>query len=316
MIDRSLKCRIEKLLEIGESFAAVRLPGEDVVLLVGDSLSNFSVTPWIGGNYSRMPVETPTPEDIYREQLSTLIERLKSRGGKTVLSRVIGVRNNSVNWTDVAENLWELFPDTFGYLFFTPHTGAWLGASPEILMKTFLDGSFTTHALAGTLHINDEWDEKNKNEQHLVEEYIESVLRNFGCTFEKDGPKSLRYGNLKHLSTVYNGFFPDGCDSGAILKELAPTPALAGFPKSQALEDIASLERHDRQCYGGYITLKTDNGSFSFVTIRCIHFDPTSGKGAIYVGGGITPQSDVSAEMKETSVKASPILEIISRLQN
>ena len=65
------------------------------------------------------------------------------------------------------------FPFSFVYCLYTPNTGIWLGASPELLLEQ-LNECFSTIALAGTQRKETftAWLDKEKNEQALVEKFI------------------------------------------------------------------------------------------------------------------------------------------------
>lgn len=312
MIEEMLKKQINRMLDDMVPFAVVRFPGEEPLLLNGQSLADFTVVPWLNKDFEQSVADSVAVED-YNRSLDTLIDRLNKKGmGKTVLSRVIGGQFNGVDWAEVADELWEAFPDTLGYLFYLPKLGAWLGATPETLLKVYNDRRFETQALAGTVNKDECWDDKNIEEQRMVVEYIENVLKEQNLEFEKGKTESIDYGDIKHLSTTFRGILPEGYEYRTLLDALAPTPALAGYPKNEALSDICELEKHQRKCYGGYMTVATTKGVFSYVTIRCVNFDAKTGNAAIYVGGGITMNSDAHAEYLETCRKATRILSILN----
>ena len=315
MISSEIKREITRLLAENSPFAAFRMPGEPPVLVTeGDGIS-FVATPWLGKPFDSDVIPDTTDRDTYLSRLSWLIGQLKQRvRSKTLLSRIFGAIYNNVKWADAAELLWDEFPEAFGFIFNSPSCGAWLGATPETLLKVGVDGRFSTQALAGTLPADMDWDEKNRLEQQIVADYIGNILKNKGIEFTTTGPDSVRFGSIKHLSTAFDGILPENVDIKALLGELAPTPALAGFPKDAALADISLLEQHNRGCYGGYVTVSSDKGSYSFVTIRCVQFDPRSGKAAVYAGGGITPDSVPEVEEKETRLKASRLMQILDSL--
>lgn len=316
MFAPDLKKRLGEALSDGSPFAVIRLPGESPRLIEGfpDS-SELIITGWPGSSPDCSCIPPETPRSTYLENLEKLIGRLKKRGlSKTVFSRIITPESSSTDWIGVAERLWEEFPDCFGYFFFTPTLGAWLGASPELLLEADAAGRFSTVALAGTLRADAEWDEKNIVEQHIVADYIGRVLTDSGASFESDGPHSQLFGKIKHLVTRFTGTLSDPHSYTALLERLAPTPALAGFPKEEAINDIAQLETHSRGCYGGYITVKGAR-TVSFVVIRCVHFNPATSEAAVYVGGGITSDSVPAIEEEETRSKAEALCRIIKSNQ-
>jgi len=326
-INARLRDKAAKLLAEGKSFAIYRLPDKAPKLVdMAGGKADVYISPWLTSFDHNLHIgeitETEpdfnlpeaTPKDRYIERLHHLVKILQGRGmAKTVISRVITGQSQNLDWIKAAEELWNTFPGTFGYLFYTPSTGAWLGASPEKLLVTFAPNHFITHALAGTLPVGVDWNRKNYEEQQMVVDFIEDSLSQMGLKYEEIGPKDLVYGKIKHLLTAFSGEFDNPLDQIVSLHDrLSPTPALSGLPREEALDDIDDIEDHNRGCYGGYITISTDDGVMSYVTIRCAQFDPRDGRWAIYVGGGITPKSDPETEWRETEYKAEKLMEILN----
>ncbi len=330
-INDKIRMKVDEALSSGKSFMLYRIPTySPKFVAAGNKKADCFITPWRekfdnsilinekDWDVDRTPYPIPesTSKQQYQRRLEGLIETLNTRGmAKTVISRIISGENNC-NWIDVAEDLWNAFPDSFGYLFYTPTTGAWLGATPEKLLIAYPPNHFSTQALAGTLPADADWNVKNYEEQQIVVDYIEQILNDTKTPFKAIGPKEVVYGKIKHLSTSFAGLLNQEDSFGhakLLLDRLAPTPALAGYPKGDAFDDIDEIEDHERCCYGGYITvMNKETGNInSYVTIRCVQFDPRTGKWAVYAGGGITPKSDPAVEWEETEAKASKLIEII-----
>lgn len=323
VIEPEIKKQIDRLLADKVPFAAIRKPGEDVKLILSDSEDKFHITPWLGntvsidkpGNgLSEPALPSETPDSIHLENIDKVITDLKKRGtAKTVLSRIFTVDTSIKSWSETAEQLWNFYPDAFGFMFYTSQTGAWLGATPEILLWAGNDGSFTIHALAGTMEKDAAWDEKNRIEHEIVADYIASILDSIGLDYKKESIAELTYSQIKHLLTVFHGTGLEKNLRQQLLNALSPTPALAGYPKKEALDDIAHLEKHSRGCYGGYFTYENRHGSYSMVTIRCAQFDPSAGRASVYAGGGITPDSVSQEELNETYRKAAGLLNVLRK---
>ncbi len=332
LINDRLRKKVGEALAEGKKFMLYRIPEYAPKLVMEkDTRTIAYITPWregyTGTHVINVDDEDPvkpsfhipetTDKQQYISRLESLIPTLASRGNsKTVISRVIAGRAD-VNWIAVAEDLWTAYPNSFGYLFYTPKTGAWLGASPEKLLITIPPNHFTTQALAGTLPVDTDWNVKNYEEQQIVADYIGSVLSKNGIEYKAIGPKDLVYGNIKHLSTTFTGLLNanEPVDQAFdLMKKLAPTPALSGYPRGDAFDDIDDIEDHDRSCYGGHVIILNQQKQCvnSYVIIRCVQFDPVSGKWAIYSGGGITPKSDPETEWNETEAKASKLKELIN----
>ncbi|MDE6301389.1 MAG: chorismate-binding protein [Muribaculaceae bacterium] len=326
LIKDKTRNEVIRLLGEGADFMLYRLPGRTPKLVTARKPKvDVRIIPWnthlsdaiVPDDTAEATFELPseTPEQYYLESLEKIISRLKQRGrAKTVISRVIAGCNPECDWVDIADCLWQKYPDTFGYLFYTSGTGGWVGATPEKLLFTFSPDTFTTCALAGTLPTDVEWNRKNYDEQQMVADFIKDTLTRLGLRFEENGPRTLRYGAIKHLMTNFRGVMDNPeMQIPVLLDSLAPTPALAGLPREDALADIADTELHRRGCYGGYIYVGDDTRVYTFVTIRCAQFDPRDGRWAVYAGGGITPASVPADEWAETCAKSDTLVRLIRK---
>ena len=89
---------------------------------------------------------------------------------------------------------------------------------------------------------------------------------------------------------------------------------VAGTPKDRAVEYILANERHNRECYGGYIG-PFDERSFHFaVNLRSLCFDEHTV--AVFVGSGITDKSVPESEYAETQAKSEVILNTLTKLNH
>ena len=83
-----------------------------------------------------------------------------------------------------------------------------------------------------------------------------------------------------------------------------PTPAVCGFPKDAARKFILENEDYDRAYYSGFLgELNWDDSTDLFVNLRCLQVVDGQ-KVILYVGGGITAESDPKKEWLETVHKA------------
>ncbi len=270
-----------------------------------------------------LPYSVSTSREEYLQKVSILVDRLKRRGGKTVWSRIRcgnlndGVSNdNEERWLSIAHEYFSVNPDTFRFIFFTPLTGSWIGASPERLLSVdFTDRSFSTMSLAGTRRLNKDlpdepWDEKNLYEHELVTRFILSTLADLGIK-ANCGPLITRnLPGLQHLCNEISGYLYNQSPT-EVIDRLNPTPALAGFPVKEALRELTQLETHERRCYGGCLMIEDGNRLDAFVNLRSLHFYGNSY--CIYAGGGITPESIPANEWEETEIKMHTLTEIINR---
>jgi len=200
-----------------------------------------------------------------------------------------------------------LYPRLMIMLFSTPQTGTWLVASPEILV----DGrgcNLHTVALAGTMPYREgypNWSEKNRREQHIVEQYIEQTITPLCNQITKDGPVTMRAGDLVHLRTDFRFIIDEKCALGKLISRLHPTPAVCGMPKDDAYGFIAENEGMNRSYYSGFAgPVGIDAETHLYVSLRCASLCPDV---VLYAGGGIMPESTVEAEWQETERKMMTI---------
>lgn len=256
------------------------------------------------------PWTEPTARQDYGRCLDIVIEHLQDHGGKVVISRTITGDATDVEWVVVADRYFGLHPEAFRYIYFTPRHGFWLGASPELLLSVD-EGKFRTMALAGTREVCEKdkpWSGKNIAEQAVVRNYIVDRLYDLGLDPQCGPTVTVETGNIQHLCTCISGD-AETCTSVEILRSLNPTPALAGYPLSSALEQIVRTEKHPRRCYGGYVAVAGGKSFSAYVNLRCVNFDDM--RWCMYVGGGIMPGSDIDDEWHETEAKSLILKKLI-----
>lgn len=236
---------------------------------------------------------------------------------KAVLSRIRLVEGN---YMELVPKLFQVIcrrhPNAFVYLF-KCEGEFWMGASPEPLLR-LRENRVTTVSLAGTRpfaekHMNiDKWTVKEVLEQEYVTRYIHDVIHAFGIRdYRVSSPYVKKAGNLLHLRTDFSLAF-DRIKGRLwdLVEALHPTPAVAGQPKVDAIRFIKELEPHDREYYTGFLgPLVKDEEIDLFVNLRCLKITPSFL--ALYVGGGITLDSDPSDEWDETRLKAESLLKIL-----
>lgn len=214
------------------------------------------------------------------------------------------------------ERACRLYPRLMVMLFSTPVSGTWLVASPEIL----LDGkghSLHTVALAGTMQFQEglvDWSEKNRQEQNIVEKYIEGTLAQVSDDVLKDGPVTMRAGNLVHLRTDFRFHLNGSLTLGHLVSKLHPTPAVCGMPKKEAAAFIMENEGMDRRYYSGFAgPVDIQGETHLYVALRCAELTSSADGTAatLYAGGGIMPDSDCVSEWMETESKMKTIQNVL-----
>lgn len=255
-------------------------------------------------------------KDEYVSEINRFKVILDSLGyGKIVAARVL-VREISVDPLDIFSSLCKRYNDAFVFMFSTPVTGCWIGASPELLLSS-KNGFLETMALAGTKEsgIEREWDLKNIEEQQMVADYITDCLSIHNLMPAKEETTTVKAGNVEHLCTriFANNNLSDSEQLSILLKDMAPTPALCGMPKETALNAISQNEQFERGCYGGYCGPFHGINDFRFnVSLRCSMIE--NNRIASFAGGGITMRSDPDEEWEETEMKLSTIADIIDEV--
>jgi isochorismate synthase len=234
-----------------------------------------------------------------------------------IISRQIPVKRTDVSLGETFLQLHDQTPNAFTYLVNLPVAGIWMGATPEVLIKS--DGNrFETVSLAGTQVRkpgNEEyfWSTKDIEEQAFVSRYMLDVFFNFDIhQYKTVGPESMESGKVAHLKTSF--FFPAekiaDC-MGSFISDLHPTPAVCGLPKDLAAEFILKNEVHERKYYTGYLGPWRLNQQVAlFVNLRCMEI--TLREYVLYAGGGITSHSVPEKEWDETNQKAKTLLSVIS----
>lgn len=207
------------------------------------------------------------------------------------------------------ENLCASYPNAFRYIFINEEV-AWMGAFSEVLGKfDKKTRRFETMSLAGTLPVSETWSEKEIEEQKPVTEYIRNILKTYSSKIEESSTYDHISGNIKHLRTDFKADINPG-DLDEIIKNLHPTPAVCGIPKDFCKGKIRELEKFPRELYAGYIKIETEETVYYFVNLRCCKLYQDSVH--IFVGGGITAQSNPEKEWRETELKSEAILKNLS----
>ena len=264
------------------------------------------------------PLKNEVGREIHLELVRKSVESIK--GGtleKVVVSRRFSVPSPS----DRLETFFEMirwYPDAFGYLWYHPEVGCWMGATPELLLR-YHSGVAETIALAGTRPADPDkalprWSSKEKHEQQLVTDYILARMQDLGLKPQKGEIQNIPAGKLWHLGTSVRTFIDPG-KVPELLSALHPTPAVCGLPKEAAGNFIRRNENFDREYYTGYLGAVglQEPGSFEFfVNLRCLQF--RNRVAYLYVGGGITAESDPEAEWEETQEKSTTMLSLLENL--
>ncbi|MBZ9729127.1 chorismate-binding protein [Salegentibacter sp. JZCK2] len=283
------------------------------------------------------PAYTNTDSKIQHEKLVQKgIEAIeKGEFKKVVLSRKESVQTQ-LEALGIFKNLLKKYESAFVYFWFHPQTGTWLGATPETLLSVERN-KFKTMSLAGTqsfkgtIEVN--WDKKEIDEQQIVTDAIlENLEDKISGNIHKSEPYTLKAGNLLHLQTDITGMLDlEKSSLKSLILALHPTPAVCGLPKEKAKKFILENEDYDREFYSGFLgelnmkkEVKRNSNrrnqenraygsiikqTFLFVNLRCMKLE--AGKARLFIGGGITKDSNPADEWLETVNKSHTIKSVL-----
>ena len=158
------------------------------------------------------------------------------------------------------------------------------------------------------------WGHKEQVEQEMVSAYIRTFFQQAGVArVEEVGPQTVAAGNVVHLQTLFR---VDACGderfvlANRVLQELHPTSAVCGMPKQKALAFILANEGYERSFYSGFLgPVHIAGESHLYVNLRCMRL--AADRATLFVGAGITADSDPAAEWRETELKADTMLAVL-----
>lgn len=238
---------------------------------------------------------------------------------KVVLSRSEIVDVAKFDFITTFKYLIQLYPTTFTYCFFHPKIGLWIGATPEQLLKAS-GNVFETTALAGTQKVTLEkeisWQQKEKDEQQYVTDFIIKRLREVAASVVISEPYNIKAGSIWHIKTDISGVLNDNSTLEEVIGTLHPTPAVCGLPKKKAKAFILENENYDRTFYTGF--LGELNSSFAnktvssdlFVNLRSMQVKEN--KAILYIGCGITKESIPEKEWEESVNKSMTMKRVLN----
>ena len=120
----------------------------------------------------------------------------------------------------------------------------------------------------------------------------------------------LELSHLFHIQTPIKGTLKNNTHILELLYNLYPTPAVAGYPVKNTIDEINSNEPFSRGLYSGCFGWFDQSGNGKFdVSIRCaLH---KKNKLILFSGGGIVKDSDFEKEWLETETKFKHLLSAI-----
>jgi len=244
----------------------------------------------------------------------TFIEKAQLGFDDQNFTKVIAARNRFVEKSPdldlvaLFESLVSNLGYSYSYLFYSPETGVWIGATPEVLMQKS-GHKLRTMSLAGTKKDSMQWTSKEIEEQEIVTDFISSELYKLGA--KKVEIKEKRELHSSHIQHLCNDIIADvgNIDSSAIALSLHPTPAISGFEKPKALQFIEENEGISRASYAGFLGLMGKSEAELYVNLRCLRVGNTHLE--LFAGAGITKDSVAHKEYQETDEKLQTLLQFL-----
>ncbi|MEI8322675.1 MAG: isochorismate synthase [Actinomycetes bacterium] len=255
-----------------------------------------------------------TPITTYLAAVSEARSAVRSgQMEKAVIARDIELKSDTpLNIHSVVAYLQEQYSTC--YQFSIDHL---VGASPELLVH-LENGMVHSNPLAGTTPRTGDpatdaqnaadllASKKNQIEHRVVVEMVHDTLLQW-CSYLdwEPEPSVVSVANVQHLGTHVTG--PLSSPDTHVLdiaRELSPTPALGGFPRTAAIELINRVEHMNRGRYGGAVGWCDAQGNGTWaVTIRCAQFSTDLMSARLFAGGGIVADSEPELELAETEAK-------------
>lgn len=301
-----------------------------VLLLPARACQPFDLSETDDADASVPPFHAPhaaTDEERYARQFDLYHEPLRSgQFQKLVLSRrkrldfceAIRLRPAQHLYRWLFRRACRQYPDAFVALVETDGHGAWLTATPEVLLRAVAGHRYHTMALAGTMPYTEEpaWSQKNRDEQQYVADYIGRCLQACADDIEQSPTRTVRAGHLAHLRTDFHFALHGPEQFGRLLDALHPTPAVCGLPKQEAYAFLREHAASERQYYSGFlgpVSLRPDDSSEDltalYVNLRCMQLSPAGI--SLYAGGGLLAESREHDEFLETEAKMLTMLRLL-----
>ena len=153
-----------------------------------------------------------------------------------------------------------LAPEGFAFLFQPERAGAFVGISPERLLRQ-RGRHVQSEAVAGTrpraaaaeddAALRDELlqSEKDRREHAHVQRYVRDALRTVCTTLDERAAAPLTLRSGRHLHARLQGRLRESVTPAQVLRALHPTPAVGGVPVEAARRFIRAHEPFDRGWY-------------------------------------------------------------------
>jgi isochorismate synthase len=198
-------------------------------------------------------------------------------------------------------------------------------ASPELLVSVGGD-VVRSHPMAGTaprggdpatdqrLALSLLGSTKDRQEHQITIDMVHDTLLGWCSYVDYEAePSVVAVANVQHLATLVEGRLSRPTPSVLeLVAALHPTPAVAGWPRDDAVAWIAEHEGIDRARYAGTAGWvdAAGNGTWA-VSVRSAEID--GHRARVFAGNGIVADSDPPTELAETRAKLQALLSAVVR---
>lgn len=284
------------------------------------SVSVETLIPFDQGCSPPHQIDFNNPHQFQKSVLASLDFIRENHFTKIVLSHAIDVFSKTpFSLTDSLNNLRTLYPDCYIFSTSNGQGQTFMGASPERLIS-IQNHHLITDALAGSAprgktagedrHFSRSLlsSEKDLHEHQVVIDFILQKLINLGLSPDYfPSPYLLQLSNIQHLWTPITAKVSPHIHLLEILAELHPTPAVAGFPRDIAQQQIRYYENFDRCLFAAPLGWIDHQGNGEFlVGIRSALINGNLAR--LYAGAGIVAGSEPDKEFAEIQLKFQPLL--------
>jgi isochorismate synthase len=300
---------------VEKGFVFAPFDGIDKTLLIPDSISERKI---FDANSISFEEKEKTNSELGKKEHIALVEKginfiNTSEIDKVVLSRKEKIEVEGFDCWETFKKLTTTYPNAFVYLWFHPVSGMWLGATPEVLLS-IKNERFKIMSLASTqeykVDLDVVWNAKEIEEHQIVTDYIVSKLEKKNLKISET--YTVKAGSLVHLRADISGRISSSdFDLKKMIQVLHPTPAICGMPKELAKEFILKNENYHREYYTGFLGEINDKTIDLFVNLRCMKLDANQKQVSLYIGGGITKDSNATLEWEETVAKSKVMKKVL-----
>lgn len=265
-------------------------------------------------------------KDIFPEEWKTLVDEAVDRLDEDAFLKVVLSRQRLIRFDSNISPLFlinRLNDESGTYtIYYEKNESSFVSKSPEKLFD-IKDNALSTNAVAGSSERTLDEDEnrqskafllsddKNLYEHALVRESIVDDLKPYSHYVKyNDIPEIMENKYIYHLHTPITARLKDDVDVFQLIGAIHPTPAVGGMPKALSEAYITEHEFGTRGLYAAPVGIVEENNNSEFVvSLRSMLVRQRSA--SLFAGCGIVKASDSEEEFKETSVKFTPMLNVL-----